>query len=217
MVEKMLRVHVNTIALEGTIAEAHELLIEWNSSVVHVVSEGIYLGSLTAIDLELLGDTQKIFETRHFWKYLAVSKHAVFPEIFELMVREEQRELAVISDKQEFLGVYSMEQVLDECRNIPYVSENGHHVVLAKHLEGYSVSEIAQIIEQENARMLGFLLLGYENNRVFVAVKLVAENFNHTLQTLRRYGYEVVSESVSDEWLQELKNHSNYLSKYLSY
>ena len=39
---------------------------------------------------------------------------------------------------------------------------------------------------------------------------------NAIVQTFRRYGYTIISEHEEDKFLEDLKDRSNYLDKYLN-
>jgi hypothetical protein len=46
-------------------------------------------------------------------------------------------------------------------------------------------------------------------------IKINSEDINEIIQTFRRYNYNVISEHKDDFYLQDLKDRSDYLQKYL--
>jgi hypothetical protein len=47
-------------------------------------------------------------------------------------------------------------------------------------------------------------------------VKITLGSINEIIQTFRRYNYEIVSEHQEDDYLNNLKERSEYLNKYLN-
>jgi len=54
------------------------------------------------------------------------------------------------------------------------------------------------------------------NDKVQITVKTTLGGMNDIIQTFRRYNYEIVSEHNEDNYLNNLKERSEYLDKYLN-
>ena len=80
----------------------------------------------------------------------------------------------------------------------------------------YSISEIAQIAETNNAQLLGIHISKKTEQATQITIKVNTENINEIIQSYRRYAYNVISNHKDDSYLEDLKNRSNYLQKYLS-
>ena len=48
-----------------------------------------------------------------------------------------------------------------------------------------------------------------------VTVKFISKEINEIMQSLRRYDYKIISIHENDLYLEDLKNRSEYLQKYL--
>ena len=64
--------------------------------------------------------------------------------------------------------------------------------------------------------MLGAFISKTENDVVQVTVKLNNTGLNEIVQSFRRYSYNIVSEFAEDSYIQNLKERSEYLNKYLN-
>ena len=89
-------------------------------------------------------------------------------------------------------------------------------LVVARPIRDYSFSEIAQIVEGNNTRLLGALITGMRDEVVEITLKMGDSSINEVIQTFRRYGYTILSGSVDDYFLEDLKQRSDYLDKYLN-
>ena len=87
---------------------------------------------------------------------------------------------------------------------------------MEKALKDYSFSEIAQIVEGNNTRLLGAFITEIAEDHLQVTLKMGDSNINEVLQTFRRYKYQILFGSVDDDFLEELRERSNYLDKYLN-
>ena len=78
------------------------------------------------------------------------------------------------------------------------------------------MSQIAQIVESNNGKLLGLFVSEANNEKVQVTVKITLGSLNDIIQTFRRYNYEIMSEHHEDNYMNNLKERSEYLDKYLN-
>jgi hypothetical protein len=83
-------------------------------------------------------------------------------------------------------------------------------IIKVKGVLDYSMSQITQIVESNNGKLLG-LFIWSDVNRVTMKISLGAIN---DYQSFRRYNYEIISEQ-EDNYINSLKR-SDYLDKYLN-
>ena len=96
------------------------------------------------------------------------------------------------------------------------MKDAGLNIVIQKHYLDYSISEISQIVESNNCKLLGVFVSSMKNDIAEITIKASAGNINEIIQTFRRFGYVVVSEHNQDSYLNELKDRSAYLDKFLN-
>ena len=100
--------------------------------------------------------------------------------------------------------------------NTPFLNEAGGIIVIEKEQRDYSFSEICQIVESNNAKILGVFISKMDGDMVQATIKIGYIGMNAIVQTFRRYNYLVVSNHEEDRFLEDLKDRSNYLDKYLN-
>ena len=93
--------------------------------------------------------------------------------------------------------------------------EQSETLIVEKLELDYSMSEISQIVEANGAKLLGLYLSEKQNDFVQVTLKIVSNEINEIIQTFRRYDYKIISTHENDIYLEDLKNRSEYLQKYL--
>ena len=146
----------------------------------------------------------------------AVTKDTHWLDILEAFAMQGANVMPVLSEKQTYLGYYELSDVMAIFNDTPFLSEAGGIIVVEKGARDYSFSEICQIIESNEGRVLGVFISRLENDVVQATVKIGHSAMNAIVQTFRRYNYNVISNHQEDKFLDDLKDRSNYLDKYLN-
>ena len=84
-----------------------------------------------------------------------------------------------------------------------------------KPTEDFSFFQAAQIVETNGGKLLGILLIEENPEGTVIELKVSGGDINQILQSFRRYDYTVLSEHEEDTHLQELREHADFLNKYL--
>ena len=92
----------------------------------------------------------------------------------------------------------------------------GGIIVIEKGINDYSFSQISQIVEGNNSRLLGAYISNAENGKIQITLKISEGSINEIIQTFRRYQYDIISQHQEDDYLKTLKERSDYLDKYLN-
>lgn len=185
-------------------------------SHVAIVENGIFVGVMAEEDLSGVDSSKKISDYRFNLENFHAVKEASWVEVLEIFTRNETNLLPVLDEKFLVIGYYRLLDVLGVLIETPFFREPGGILVVAKGMKDHSFSEIAQIIESNNTRILGAFITDIQNDVVMTTIKLSAENFNEVLQTFRRYNYSILFGTIHDQFLEDLKQRSDYLDKYLN-
>jgi predicted transcriptional regulator len=185
-------------------------------SHVAITEDGLFMGLLGEADLDTFQETSPIEEFRYQLEVFSVLPEATWLDILEVFTRNEANLLPVVNSENRVLGYYDLNDVVDLFTDMPFFTEPGAILVVSKPLRDYSFSEIAQIVEGNNTRLLGAFITSIENETAQITLKIGDSNINEVLQTFRRYHYQVLSGSIDDKFLEELRQRSDYLDKYLN-
>lgn len=180
-----------------------------------VVEDDIYLGSISALDIQP-SKTSTVEDYRYTLQPYFVRKDADWFEVLEKFAQFDCNILAVLTDSNKYVGYYFQDDIFPFLTNTPFIKDAGLAIVIQKHYLDYSISEIAQIVESNNCKLLGVFVSAVENQLTQITVKASAGNINEIIQSFRRFGYEIISEHNQDSYLNELKERSAYLDKFLN-
>ena len=185
-------------------------------SHVAILEDNRFLGVLDENDLEIYKNDQKIEDYRHNLETFFVMHDTSWLDVLETFARNEANILPVLNADHAVLGYYDLTDVVGVFIETPFFTEPGGIIVLAKGIKDYSFSEISQIVESNGARMIGGFISEIRNEIIQITIKIGAADFNEVLQTFRRYNYTVLFGNRDDQFLEELKQRSDYLDKYLN-
>ncbi|MEX0360562.1 MAG: CBS domain-containing protein [Allomuricauda sp.] len=207
---------VPVFEVSETLADVIRFFEETTFSHVAVSENGIYIGSLSENDLACFEADMTIEDFRIDLEFFSVTKETLWLDVLEMFSRNQANILPVLDDNQVIIGYYDLEDVVADFIDTPFFKEPGGILVVATGIKDYSFSEIAQIVEGNNARLLGAFITDSQNDVVQITLKIGTLNLNEVAQTFRRYNYTIVFGNSDDQFLEDLKQRSDYLEKYLN-
>ena len=215
-----IQTHILTNVQVFEVDEALEKVIRFfkdnTYSHVAVAEKGRYIGVLNEADLETFEDGKKIEDYRYNLETFFVRKNTNWLDVLEAFARNEANLLPVLGENEEVIGYYDLTDIVSVFIDTPFFTDPGNILVVAKGLKDYSFSEIAQIVESNNAKFIGGLITDIQNDVVQITIKISTTNFNEVVQTFRRYNYNIIFGNSDDQFLEDLKQRSDYLDKFLN-
>jgi len=203
-------------SLESTIAEVVAFLIEKNLSHIPIVQNDIFLGNISLNDAEALQRDSPLFDHQELLEVFFVRETTNWFEVLEVFSKQESNLIPVLNNENAYVGYYLYADVVHLIDETPFLKETGTTIIIEKNSYNYSMSQIAQIFEINNAKIFGLFISEISNHKVQILIKSTSVSINEIIQTLRRYEYEIISEHLEDQFLSDLKGRSEYLNKYLN-
>jgi hypothetical protein len=136
--------------------------------------------------------------------------------VLEVFAKNHSNIVPVLDENNSYLGYYELEDVLKFLYETPFLKDQGAIIVVEKNAVDYSIGQITQIVESNNGKLLGLFISNASADKVQVTVKIAMGPKNDIIQTFRRYNYDIVSEHEEDNYINNLKERSEYLDKYLN-
>ena len=208
---------VKALTLGNTIADAKALFNDLIFTHIPVVENGVFYGLIAESDLlgyEDLSKTMK--DIRYGLQVFFAQDDVVWLDLLKVFSLNEANIIPVLNKKNEYIGYFELSDILHFLSNTPFLQELGTVLIVSKPASDYSISEIAQIVESNDAKLYGVFVSGRDANHVVLTVKLYSDNINDVIHTFRRYDYKIIIGINEDEYLNDLKQRSNYLQKYLN-
>ncbi len=208
---------IKALSPNDTIAKAQKLFEHLTFTHLPIVEDKIYLGSISEADVQIIEDSdKKIADFKYLYSAFFSFENTNWFELLKEFAANDTTIIPAINDKKKYVGYYELTDILHVFNNTPFLSEAGAILVVEKGIKDYSFSEISQIVESNNARLLGAFISKAERDVVQVTMKLSNAGLNEIVQSFRRYSYNIVSEFAEDSYMRSLKERSDYLDKYLN-
>lgn len=208
--------NIPVFKIEDTCEKVLKFFQESTYSHVAIVEEGKFLGLFSENQTDNLLPDAKIDTLRYELESFFVRTETNWLDVLESFARNEANLLPILNDKEEVLGYYDLNDIVSVFIDTPFFTDPGSILVVATGINDYSFSEIAQIVESNNAKLIGGFITDTQNDIIQVTLKITATNFDKVVQTFRRYNYHILLGSGDDSFLEDLKNRSDYLDKYLN-
>lgn len=139
-------------------------------------------------------------------------------EVIELLSRLELTLVPVLDQDKQYLGVITQEELTRKFAHLSAMQQPGGIIELEMIQHDYSLSEISQIVESNNGRILSLYVASSDDNaRLRVTLKINLTDLTSILETFNRYNYTVVSSHMNDEDLDEFyQDRFDVFLKYLN-
>ncbi|HET6527564.1 MAG TPA: CBS domain-containing protein [Balneolaceae bacterium] len=156
------------------------------------------------VDLNL-GESAKVYGGQHLF------------EAAKLMLQYEMKALPVVDNEWTYLGIITKREVLDTLTKMLNLAEYGSVLTVELNYSDFTISEIVQIIEVEDAKILGLTVeRPNEENQAFeVSIKVNLQDISRVSAALRRYGYTVLTGSESEVLDEDIETRAGELLRYL--
>lgn len=147
-----------------------------------------------------------------------VLNHQHFFEVIRMMAEDNLTLVPVLDQNKHYLGSITLKTMVDYMAEMTAVRNPGGVIVLEMSTKDYSISEIAQIVESNDAKILSLSLTSHsDSTKLEVTLKLNKMDIGAVLQTFNRYEYQVkASYSKTNDESDDLRERYDSLMKYLN-
>jgi Mg/Co/Ni transporter MgtE len=201
---------------QETIADVQDFFLDVSFSHFSVLNEGIYIGSIAADDVETFDSDKMVSDYKYALEGFFARKNMIWLDVLEVFAKNHTNVVPVLDEENSYIGYYELEDIVKFFHETPFLKEQGGIIVVKKSILDYSMSQIAQIVESNNGKLLGLFVSEADVDSVQITIKIALGGLNDIIQTFRRYNYEIISEHHEDNYLNSLKERSDYLDKYLN-
>lgn len=201
---------------EETILAAQDFFMDVSFSHFPVLEDGIYLGSIVAEDIETFDTDKKISNYKYTLEPFFVRSSMNWLDVLEVFGKNHTDIVPVLDENNHYLGYYELTDSMRFLNETPFIKEARGIIIVKKALVDYSMSQVSQIVESNNGKLLGLFVSKSDNDTIEITIKVTLGVMNDIIQTFRRYNYEIISEHNDDNYINTLKERSDYLDKYLN-
>jgi Mg/Co/Ni transporter MgtE len=204
------------IDTQETIGDVQIFFDDVSFSHFPIIEEGIYIGSIVSEDIETFDSDKKIADYRYTLEHFFARNNMIWLDVLEVFAKNHANLVPILDENNNYIGYYEIEDVIKFFHETTFLKEQGAIIIVRTNIVDYSMSQIAQIVESNNGKLLGLFISNSDINTVEVTLKISSGPLNEIIQTFRRYSYDIISEHNEDNYINSLKERSDYLDKYLN-
>lgn len=126
-------------------------------------------------------------------------------DAIEMLASQDLTLVPVLDDNNNYLGVITQQDLIRTFAQLLALKNPGAIIVLDLNINDYSLSQIAQIIEGNDAKIISLYVSSVpETTRIEVTLKLNRTDLSGILKTFDRYNYNVKASYSDSDMLSEM-------------
>ena len=180
---------------------------EFKVSHLPVLKNGNFVGVLSESDiLDKLDLVEKLDVLFDHLPRPYVNQNAHIYEVLSRMAEHHVSIMPILDDQEQYIGCTSVYQLLTILAQTGSIRERGGIIVLEINSNDYSMAQIAQIVESNNARILSsYIMSSPDSTKIEVTLKINEMELSRIIRTFERYDYVIKAsyqKSDSDDDIQ---------------
>src|SRR5258706_630645 len=218
LIKALIKDTVPPLKFSDTIKKALNWMEEFHVNHLPVVDDKGYAGLLALQNLSGLDQQQLIssVDISLFDKSFITEGRHIY-EVMKLMYDKEISVVPVMSEENKCLGLITLADVVQYFSGTGAVQEPGGIIVLEVNANDYTMSQIAQIIESNNASVLSsFTNAIPAQNKIEITLKVNKTDLSRIIAGFERYNYNVKEFYHQNEYVDTLKSRYDSLMNYLN-
>lgn len=149
------------------------------------------------------------------WRPFVLFNHHIY-DVIKLLADLKLTLIPVVDEKEYYIGVISLQNIIVHLAELSSMQEPGGIIKLEVNVQDYSLSEIARIVESNEALIMSTYLHAIGgSSKMDVTLKINKTDLKHIIATFERFNYTVKATFSGEEHLDTLKDRYDSLMKYL--
>ncbi|MBM3404976.1 MAG: CBS domain-containing protein [Bacteroidetes bacterium] len=138
-------------------------------------------------------------------------------DVIEAMVEHKLTVLPVLDEKQHYMGVITVYDLMNQIPHLASLQNPGGIIVLEVNDKDYILTEIAQIVESNDAKVLSLYVNSHaDSTKLEVTLKINKMDIRPVIQTFTRYNYLIKATFTENEFNDYLLERYESLMNYLN-
>jgi CBS domain-containing protein len=191
---------------------------EFKVTHLPVLKNGNFVGLISESDIldkmDLEETLDKLFE--HLPRpYVKGNAH-----IYEVLFKVAEQKISVVpilDEDESYLGCTSIHQLVTMIANTGSIKESGGIIVLEVNRNDYSLAQIAQIVESNNAKILSsYIMSSPDSSKIDITLKINQVELDRILRTFERYDYVISASYQKSNFDDDLQHRFDSLINFLN-
>jgi len=191
---------------------------EFKVSHLPIVNNKEYLGLISEVDIldnDITDDEIGQHKLSLIRPFVYENQHVY--EVIKVISNMKLSVLPVLDEKNEYLGLIPASELLHLFSELAATNEPGGIIVLELNINDFYLSQIAQIVETIDGKILSFFLKHLsDSTKLELTLKLNREDLSGIIQTFNRYNYTIKATYHQKEFKDDMKDRYDSFMNYLN-
>ena len=123
----------------------------------------------------------------------------------------------ILDENNEYIGCTDLLFLMSQITAVISIKEPGGILVLVMNIHDYSLTEIARIVEENNAKILSSYITSLpDSTEIEVTIKINTTDLDRIIHTFNRYDYTIKASFAKGNFADDLKRRYDELMNYLN-
>jgi len=208
---------ISTLHTSDTAIYALSMMEEYRISHIPIVNNEDFLGLISESDLYAYADPEAPIGAHSLSlakPFVTASQHIY--DVIKIADNYKLSIIPVLDDRNKYLGVIRLADLAHYFAQLTAVDQVGGLITLEMNIHDYSVAEIAQIVESNDARILSLYYMEIpDSTKIQVSLKINKQDLTGIVQTFDRYNYTIIA-SIFENNEDEMQDRYDSLMSYLN-
>jgi acetoin utilization protein AcuB len=192
---------------------------EFKVSHLPVLKFGNFVGVISEADL--LDQTDLSLSLDELFQHLPRPIAYAGDHIYQVLARISEFKLSlipVLDNEDKYLGCSSVHHLLTLIADTGSIKENGGILVLEMARIDYSMAQIAQIVEGNDAKILSsYIMSSPDSTNIEVTLKINTIELDRIIRSFERYEYVIKASFQKSQYSEDLQFRYDALMNYLNF
>ena len=197
--------------------DALRLMDELKLSHLPIVDDNEFLGVISDTDILTFNNLTETVGKHPLSlsnAYVLESQHIY--EVIRIVAAMKLTLVPVLDEKKHYIGSVTLANICHHMSTLMALNNPGGIIILELNDKDYLLTEIAQIVESNDAKILGMYITTFpESTRIEVTLKINKIDVGPVIQTFIRYNYNIKASFSEDTYTESLQERYNLLMNYL--
>ncbi|MDR2122151.1 MAG: CBS domain-containing protein [Flavobacteriaceae bacterium] len=215
IITKYISENVSSLSEQETIGKARQLMLDLGQTHIPIVNEEKLTGNISLNVVRNLNEKDTIKDHLIELEQFYLFERAIIFDSIHVFSENEANVIPIINTEGKFLGGVLEETVVDEFASVPFILEFGVFMTVTTPIQKYSVSEIANIVESNNGKILGLIVISIDEDTARITLKIKTDNISSIGDTFERFGYQISNKYFEDSKQELLKDRFDQFRKFM--
>lgn len=216
--EELISEIIPPIKFSETGEKALNWMNEFRVSHLPVVDKNEYIGLIAENDIYDMPDPSKKLKEyfTNLPKPFIYSDRHVY-EIMKMIADLKITVVPILNENNEYIGCTDLLYLMSQITAINSIKEFGGILILEMNQHDYSLTQIARIVEENNAKILSSYITSLpDSTQIEVTLKINTTDLDRIIQTFQRYDYTIKAMFQKGNFQEDLKKRYDELMNYLN-